>query len=78
MGSVAHLEAVRITVGVDTHRDEHVAVALDALGKKMATTSMPTPPGGTGTCLPGRRASGRSRPGVSRARDPTERGSPAT
>jgi transposase len=46
MGSVAHLEEVRITVGVDTHRDEHVAVALDALGKKMATTSMPTTPKG--------------------------------
>jgi transposase len=46
MGSVAHLEAVRITVGVDTHRDEHVAVALDALGKKVATTSMPTTPRG--------------------------------
>jgi transposase len=46
MGSVAHLEAVRITVGVDTHRDEHVAVALDALGKKVATTSMPTTPKG--------------------------------
>jgi transposase len=46
MGSVAHLEVVRITVGVDTHRDEHVAVALDALGKKVATTSMPTTPKG--------------------------------
>src|SRR4030081_484858 len=46
MGSVAHLEEVRIAVGVDTHRDEHVAVALDALGKKVATTSMPTTPKG--------------------------------
>jgi len=46
MSSVAHLEAARITVGVDTHRDEHVAVALDALGKKVATTSTPTTPRG--------------------------------
>jgi transposase len=46
LSSVAHQEAICITVGVDTHRDTHVAVALDSLGRHVATTSIPTTPGG--------------------------------
>ncbi len=35
-----------ITVGVDTHKDVHVAVALDGLGRRLGTLSVPTSPVG--------------------------------
>ena len=36
-----------ITVGVDTHKDIHVAVALDGLGRRLGgTLSVPTSPAG--------------------------------
>jgi transposase len=39
-------ELPRITIGVDTHLDVHVAAALDQLGRLLATTSVPaTSPG---------------------------------
>ena len=31
-----------ITLGVDTHKDTHVAVALDGLGRRLGTLSIPT------------------------------------
>lgn len=34
--------AVLVTVGVDTHLDEHVAVALDHLGRRLDVLSVPT------------------------------------
>src|SRR5688500_20009199 len=37
---------VRVTVGVDTHRDQHVGVALDQFGRRLGTCSVPTTPGG--------------------------------
>jgi transposase len=37
---------VRVTLGVDTHRDVHVAVALDPLGRPLGTRAVPTTPGG--------------------------------
>jgi transposase len=33
---------VAITLGVDTHKDAHVAVALDGLGRRLSTVSVPT------------------------------------
>lgn len=33
---------VRLTVGIDTHADVHVAVALDQLGRRLATCTIPT------------------------------------
>ncbi len=33
---------VLVTVGVDTHLDEHVAVALDHLGRRLDAMSVPT------------------------------------
>ena len=42
---------VRITVGVDTHADVHVAAALDQLGRLLATHSVPTTPTGYGALL---------------------------
>jgi transposase len=38
--------AATITVGVDTHKDAHVAVALDSLGRPQGTLSVPANPAG--------------------------------
>ncbi len=35
MTTIAHLDGARIVVGVDTHKDEHVAVAIDGLGTRL-------------------------------------------
>lgn len=35
-------EKIVVTVGVDTHKDVHVAVALDQLGRRLDTTEIPT------------------------------------
>jgi transposase len=35
-----------VTVGVDTHSDIHVAVALDQLGRRLGSTTIPTTPTG--------------------------------
>ena len=46
MPTIAQLEPVRVTVGVDTHKDAHVAVAKDHLGRHLGETRIPTTPGG--------------------------------
>jgi hypothetical protein len=38
--------AGRVTRGVDTHRDAHVGVALDQLGRRLGARSVSTTPGG--------------------------------
>ena len=35
MTKIAHLDDARVIVGVDTHKDEHVAVAIDGLGTRL-------------------------------------------
>src|SRR5918994_2697777 len=42
---------VRVTVGVDTHSDQHVGVALDQFGRRLGTRSVPTTPAGFATLL---------------------------
>lgn len=42
---------VRVTVGVDTHADQHVAVALDQFGRRLGTRSVPTTPAGFAALL---------------------------
>ena len=37
---------VRVTVGVDTHADQHVGVTLDQFGRRLGTRSVPTTPTG--------------------------------
>src|SRR5688572_3167934 len=37
---------VRATVGVDTHTDRHVGVALDQFGRRLGTCGVPTTPAG--------------------------------
>ena len=44
--TIAHPAPARVTVGVDTHNDIHVAAAKDALGRRLATTRIPTTPAG--------------------------------
>src|SRR5439155_7155421 len=39
---IAQLEPTRVTVGVDTHRDVHVAVALDQLGRRLGEIELTT------------------------------------
>jgi transposase len=39
---IAQLEPIRVTVGVDTHRDRHVAVALDQLGRRLGEIELAT------------------------------------
>jgi transposase len=38
--------AIRVTVGVDTHAELHVGVALDQFGRRLGTRSVPTTPAG--------------------------------
>jgi transposase len=42
--TIAHPEPSRVTVGVDTHGQMHVACALDQLGRKLATGQAATTP----------------------------------
>ena len=42
MTRIAQLEPTRVTVGVDTHRDAHVAVALDQLGRRLGRLEIAT------------------------------------
>jgi len=44
--TIAQLEPVRVTMGVDTHKDTHVAVAKDHLGRHLGENSIPTTPRG--------------------------------
>jgi transposase len=39
--TMAHTQPPRVTVGVDTHKDLHVAAARDQLGRRLATTQVP-------------------------------------
>jgi len=43
---IAHFEPARVIVGVDTHKDEHVAVAIDQLGVRLGEHRIPTTPAG--------------------------------
>jgi transposase len=42
MTTIAQIQPTRVTVGVDTHRDVHVAVALDQLGRRLGALEVPT------------------------------------
>lgn len=42
MARISQLEPTRVTVGVDTHRDVHVAVALDQLGRRLDQIELAT------------------------------------
>jgi transposase len=43
---MAHLAPPRVTIGVDTHLEVHVAHAKDQLGRRLDTVSIPTTPAG--------------------------------
>ncbi len=44
--SMPHGKGVKVTVGVDTHKDVHVARAKDELGRRLGEKSIPTTPAG--------------------------------
>jgi transposase len=44
--SMAHVDPTRVTVGVDTHKDLHVARAKDQLGRLLGENTIPTTPAG--------------------------------
>jgi transposase len=44
--TIAHPELSRVTVGVDTHGEVHVACAIDQLGRQLATMAFATTPTG--------------------------------
>lgn len=46
MSTMAQPDPVRVTVGVDTHLDVHVAVALDHLGRSLGRLSVASTPAG--------------------------------
>ena len=46
MTSTNPIGVTRVIVGVDTHRDEHVAVAIDCLGARLGQRRLPTAPRG--------------------------------
>jgi transposase len=43
--------AVEVVLGVDTHLDSHVAVALDQLGRRLGDLTVPTTPDGYRTLV---------------------------
>ena len=42
MTKIAQITPSRVVIGVDTHKDMHVAVALDGLGRRLDSTTIPT------------------------------------
>ena len=46
MTNIAHSGPARVTVGVDTHKDDHVAVAIDALGARLGEHRLQADPAG--------------------------------
>ena len=44
--NTAHVNGLRIVVGVDTHKDEHVAVAVDGIGIRLGECRVQTTPDG--------------------------------
>jgi transposase len=49
--TMAHPTPPRVTVGVDTHKDTHVAAARDQLGRRLGTTQVPTSSAGSAQLL---------------------------
>ena len=54
-GAVSHISsrAIAVIIGVDTHKDQHVAVALDGLSD-LTRSTCPLPPAGTRSSNDGR------------------------
>ena len=40
--SINHPDVPRIVIGVDTHKDEQVAIAVDSLGVRIGQRNLPT------------------------------------
>lgn len=42
MDNIVQIDTARVVIGVDTHKDEHVAVAIDRLGVRLGEYRLPT------------------------------------
>jgi transposase len=42
MANIAQITPTRVVIGVDTHKEMHVAVVLDSLGRRIGSTTIPT------------------------------------
>ena len=65
--SMTEMQSVRVTVGVDTHKDSHVARAKDQLGRGLGQITVPACLRGYAELLGGHGASERSIPSAWRA-----------
>ena len=74
-----HLQRSDVVVGIDTHKDEHLAVALDGIGGRLGSLTLPASPDGYRSVLSWARERGRVVAfGALGARAATAAGSPAT
>ncbi len=55
--SQAHTDPEEIVLGVDTHKDLHVAAVINTLGRLLGTASFPTTAAGYQRCWSGQRGS---------------------
>ena len=69
---------VKVIIGVDTHKDQHVAVALDSEVSDLMRSACSSPPAGTRNSNDGRATWDRSTRSASRVRVPTAPGSHAS
>jgi len=72
--SMAHRRASGVVVGVDTHKDLHVARAKDEVGRGLGELTIPASAKGYRALLPGPAVWVRSRPSALRAPGATGRG----
>ena len=78
--AVSHISsrAIQVVVGIDTHQDQHVAVAVDQLGIRLNEYSTPATTWGYGELERWARAWDRSAHSVSKGPVPTARESHAS
>ena len=78
--AVSHISsrAIQVVVGIDTHQDQHVAVAVDQLGIRLNEYSTPQPLGDMENSNDGPATWDRSAHSVSKGPVPTARESHAS
>ncbi len=64
VSTIAHDEQLRVSIGVDTHLDTHVAVAKNGRGRTIGRTDIPATPAGSWGSAPTSPASSWSPPGT--------------
>jgi hypothetical protein len=70
---MSETNSVKIVIGVDTHKDVYVAGAINGIGARLGTLTIPEAPKAIRTSKPGREHSVRSMPLALRVPDRMER-----